>query len=48
MPVPPFTATVTVSACAVVMLVGDRVTVNTGVIFACITVTAEDMPVALL
>jgi hypothetical protein len=30
------------------MLVGDRVTVSTGVIFTCVTVTAEDMPVALL
>jgi hypothetical protein len=48
LPVPPFTATVTVNACAVVMLVADRVTVSTGVIFTCVTVTAEDMPVALL
>ena len=46
MPVPPLTATVTVSDCAVVMLDEDGVTVTEGVALA--TVTAEDVPVALL
>jgi hypothetical protein len=45
----PLTATVTVSACAVVMLEADGVTFTVGVVFAgVVTVTAEDVPVAAL
>jgi hypothetical protein len=48
LPVPPLTATVTLSACAVVMLEADGVTVTVGVVFAgAVTVTEFD-PVALL
>ena len=46
LPVPPFTATVTVKACAVVMLDADGVTVTVGVILGA-TVTEFD-PVAVL
>jgi hypothetical protein len=42
------TATVTVKACAVVMLDEDGVTTIVGVIFTGVTVTAEDEPVAVL
>jgi hypothetical protein len=48
LPVPPLTATVTVKACAVVMLAGVGVTVTVGVVFAgVVTVTGLD-PDALL
>jgi hypothetical protein len=48
LPAPPLTATVTVNACAVVMLDADGVTVTVGVIFAgLVTATVAD-PVALL
>jgi hypothetical protein len=48
LPVPPLTATVTVRVCAVVMLDEPGVTVTKGVVFACVTVTAEEVPVAVL
>ena len=48
LPLPPLTATVTVKACAVVMLDEDGVTDTVGVVTACVTVTARDVPVALL
>ena len=44
----PLTATVTESDCAVVMLEADGVTVTAGVVVACLTVTVEDVPVAML
>jgi hypothetical protein len=44
--VPPLTTTVTVNPCAAVMLDEDGVTVTVGVVLA--TVTAEDVPEALL
>jgi hypothetical protein len=44
----PLTATVTVNGCAVVMLDELGVTVIVGVVFARVTVTAEEVPVALL
>jgi hypothetical protein len=48
LPLPPLTVTFTDSACVVVMLDGDGVTVNTGVILAgVVTVTVFD-PVAVL
>ena len=47
LPLPPFTETVTVSGCAVVMLEADGVTVTVGVDLAWVTVT-EFVPVALL
>jgi hypothetical protein len=46
MPLPPPTTRVTVSACIVLMLEDDRVTVSEGVAF--ITVTLEEAPVAPL
>jgi hypothetical protein len=48
LPVPPFTETVTVSGCAVVMLDAEGVTVTVGVVLAgVVTVTVAD-PEALL
>jgi hypothetical protein len=47
LPVPPLTATVTVKACAVVMLDADGATVTIGVVFADVTTTKVD-PDALL
>jgi hypothetical protein len=44
-PIPPFTATVTVVPCTVVMLDGDGVTVTVGVTFVTVT---EFVPDALL
>jgi hypothetical protein len=44
LPVPPVTATVTVRACAVVMLVEEGVTVTVGVIFDTVTVFDPDAP----
>ena len=46
LPLPPLTATVTISDCTMVMLDEDGVSVNAAV--ACVTVTGEDVPVALL
>jgi hypothetical protein len=48
LPLPPLTETVTVKACAVVMLDEDGVTTTVGVVFTRVTVTAEDEPVAVL
>ena len=45
-PLPPLTATDTISACVVVMLEVDGVTVTVGVAFA--TVKVAEVPVALL
>jgi hypothetical protein len=47
-PLPPLTTTVTVRACVDMMLEADGVTVTVGLVFAWVTVTAEDVPVALL
>jgi hypothetical protein len=45
---PPLMATIAVNSCAVVMLVAEGDTVTVAVIFACVTVTVGDVPVALL
>ena len=47
LPVPPATATVTVSGCAVAILNADGFTVTVGALIAGVTVTA-DLPDALL
>jgi hypothetical protein len=45
---PPLTATVTVSGCAVVILDADGVTVTVGVVLAAAVTATEFDPVALL
>jgi hypothetical protein len=48
LPVPPLTATVTVRLCVVERPNAPDVTVTVGVVFAWVTVTVVDVPVALL
>ena len=48
LPMLPLMATVTVTACAVVMLVAEGDTVTVGAIFAWVTVTVGEVPAALL
>ena len=48
LPLPPLTATVTVSACAVVMLEAEGVTATVGVVFAGVVTTTVATPVELL
>jgi hypothetical protein len=48
LPLPPVTVTVTVNACAVVMLEEDGVTETVGVAFAAFVTVTEFEPVALL
>ena len=48
MPLPPLTVTVTVKACAVVMVEADGVTRTVGVTFRGVVTVTESDPVALL
>jgi hypothetical protein len=48
LPLVALTVTATLNCCAVVMLAGVGTTVTVGVVFAWVTVTAEEVPVAVL
>jgi hypothetical protein len=47
LPLPPLTATITVKACAVVMLDAEGVTVTVGVVFGGVVTVTELVPVEL-